>query len=260
VAKPAKKPPEAKKGAPLWMATFSDMVTLLLTFFVLLVSMASFEDKAKSDALAASLKDAFGIGGDDIALIGKLLQAAFPSAILVIDDAPPPSAEVREGLKSYIESLIPPGKGHEEEMRISLSDTMLFAQGSFELSDEHRTFLSEVARLVRDLKEVSIEVEGHADPTGDAKANRRLAGERALAVADALRTRAIDGSRLAASTRGEYSPGTTEGGDSAYNRRVDLVFRGEKRAIRQAMDRLTGVEPLPNSAPNAPEAAEPKGG
>ncbi|MBU4393961.1 MAG: flagellar motor protein MotB, partial [Proteobacteria bacterium] len=35
--------PECEAGAPAWMVTFADMVTLLLTFFVLLVSMASMD-------------------------------------------------------------------------------------------------------------------------------------------------------------------------------------------------------------------------
>ncbi|MEM7646467.1 MAG: flagellar motor protein MotB, partial [Pseudomonadota bacterium] len=34
---------EQKPGAPLWMATFADMMSLLLTFFVLLLSMAEID-------------------------------------------------------------------------------------------------------------------------------------------------------------------------------------------------------------------------
>lgn len=49
-----------------WMFTYSDMVTLLLTFFVMLFSMATI-DKAKFNQLAESMKQAFfdiGIGGE----------------------------------------------------------------------------------------------------------------------------------------------------------------------------------------------------
>ncbi|MCL2101413.1 MAG: hypothetical protein FWH22_06835, partial [Fibromonadales bacterium] len=55
-----KKCPECKPGAPMWMTTFSDMVTLLLTFFVLLLSMANFEP-IKYALTVQSLQGAFGI-------------------------------------------------------------------------------------------------------------------------------------------------------------------------------------------------------
>jgi len=38
-------PEDAPKGAPQWMVTFSDCMTLLLTFFVLLLSFSSFDEK-----------------------------------------------------------------------------------------------------------------------------------------------------------------------------------------------------------------------
>jgi len=38
-----KKPKKSAKGAPAWMVTYGDLVTLLLTFFVLLLSMANMD-------------------------------------------------------------------------------------------------------------------------------------------------------------------------------------------------------------------------
>src|SRR4030042_1366725 len=40
--------PESAEGAPEWMVTFSDCMTLLLTFFVLLLSFSSFDDRVFS--------------------------------------------------------------------------------------------------------------------------------------------------------------------------------------------------------------------
>ncbi len=37
--------PDEAPGAPEWMVTFSDFMTLLLTFFVLLLSFSSFDDR-----------------------------------------------------------------------------------------------------------------------------------------------------------------------------------------------------------------------
>ena len=51
--------PECVPGLPGWMATFSDLVTLLLTFFVLLLSFAKTES-AKYEAALGSIRNAFG--------------------------------------------------------------------------------------------------------------------------------------------------------------------------------------------------------
>ena len=53
-------PEEAKEGAPEWMVTFADMMSLLLTFFVLLLSFSSIEI-VKFKAMSGSMKDAFGL-------------------------------------------------------------------------------------------------------------------------------------------------------------------------------------------------------
>ena len=60
--KPRKKPdePPVEEGLPIWMATFADMVTLLLCFFVLLLSFAN-QDITKFRTMMGSIKDAFGI-------------------------------------------------------------------------------------------------------------------------------------------------------------------------------------------------------
>lgn len=56
---PAECPP-CKSGAPAWMATFADMATLLMAFFVLLLSFAETE-VPKFKQISGSLKAAFGI-------------------------------------------------------------------------------------------------------------------------------------------------------------------------------------------------------
>ena len=55
-----KKPQEQPAGAPAWMSTFSDLMNLLLCFFVLLFSMSSV-DAEKFEKVAASLNASFSI-------------------------------------------------------------------------------------------------------------------------------------------------------------------------------------------------------
>lgn len=52
--------PEVEEGLPGWMATFADMMTLLLCFFVLLLSFAN-QDLANFRTLMGSIRDAFGV-------------------------------------------------------------------------------------------------------------------------------------------------------------------------------------------------------
>ncbi|MBO4374040.1 MAG: OmpA family protein [Lachnospiraceae bacterium] len=61
-----KRQEEAPSGSPAWMATFADLMNLLLCFFVLLFSMSS-TDVNKFEAIAASLQKTFSVfqGGND---------------------------------------------------------------------------------------------------------------------------------------------------------------------------------------------------
>lgn len=52
--------PECKSGAPGWMATFADMATLLMAFFVLLLSFSDTE-LPKFEQINGSMKNAFGV-------------------------------------------------------------------------------------------------------------------------------------------------------------------------------------------------------
>ena len=52
----------AKPGSPLWMSSFSDMVTLILVFFIILFSM-SVIDAEKFKAIADSFQDSGGFDG-----------------------------------------------------------------------------------------------------------------------------------------------------------------------------------------------------
>lgn len=68
------KPDEVKAGAPAWMATYGDLVTLLLCFFVLLFSMSSV-DVAKFKAAMSSFADQIDVLPGGTALTdGELLS------------------------------------------------------------------------------------------------------------------------------------------------------------------------------------------
>ena len=55
-----KKKPQGGGGAPDWLVTFSDLMSLLVCFFVLIISF-SIQDNEKLQVVAGSMKDAFGV-------------------------------------------------------------------------------------------------------------------------------------------------------------------------------------------------------
>lgn len=65
-----KKPEEAPAGSPAWMATFSDLMNLLLCFFVLLFSMSS-TDEEKFQEVIASIQSSFSIFSSGSTSIGE---------------------------------------------------------------------------------------------------------------------------------------------------------------------------------------------
>lgn len=81
-----KKPEEAPAGSPAWMATFSDLMNLLLCFFVLLFSMSS-TDTEKFQEVIASIQSSFSIfssGGTSIGE-GQMISSGI-SQLEMFDD------------------------------------------------------------------------------------------------------------------------------------------------------------------------------
>ena len=64
-----KKQEDPPAGSPAWMATFSDLMNLLLCFFVLLFSMSSVDEK-KWEEVAASFSQTFSIFTSGATAIG----------------------------------------------------------------------------------------------------------------------------------------------------------------------------------------------
>ena len=60
---------EEKAGVPEWVVTFGDMMSLLLTFFIMLVSMSEIKEEKRYQAMVESLRKRFGHDTTIMALI-----------------------------------------------------------------------------------------------------------------------------------------------------------------------------------------------
>ena len=84
--------PKCVKGAPAWMATFADMATLLMAFFVLILSFAEF-NVPKFKQISGSLKNAFGIQR-----IVPVVEQPKGTTVLSLDFSPSPAPSVTKNL------------------------------------------------------------------------------------------------------------------------------------------------------------------
>jgi outer membrane protein OmpA-like peptidoglycan-associated protein len=111
---------------------------------------------------------------------------------------------------------------------ITLSGAALFQTGSDSLSDEAQQNLDKVARaLQQQSKDTKVTIEGHADTTGNTKANEELSKRRADAVRSYLTQRGVDGAMLASIGRGTEDPVASNATDDgrASNRRADIEVK-----------------------------------
>ncbi|MCL2060628.1 MAG: flagellar motor protein MotB [Oscillospiraceae bacterium] len=99
-----KKIEEESRGAPEWMTTYSDLVTLLLTFFILLFSLSAI-DAAKFEAITSSLRSSFNVLNRS-----GMLNSNTGDAVVAITNQTNAQEEAEEppvepGSKEHIEQL-----------------------------------------------------------------------------------------------------------------------------------------------------------
>lgn len=238
-----KKQQEAPPGAPLFMATYGDMVTLLLCFFVLLYSFSTLDVK-KFEMMAASFQMAFNVqsGGQTNASPvsvqdGSLSQGQGEVAAQSTGQGAQISqqvlAMVREAIKSeHLEDEIQIVV-NERGVSISMSEQLLFDESSAVLHPEAARILYKIGEILKDMPN-HISVEGHTDntqPTGTLfRNNWDLAAARAAVVTAYLNESiGISESRLQAVGMGSSSPVVPNDSSEhrGLNRRVDLVILSE---------------------------------
>ncbi|WP_319544021.1 flagellar motor protein MotB [uncultured Pseudodesulfovibrio sp.] len=167
--KPSDAPP-ADEGLPPWMATFADMMTLLLCFFVLLLSFAEQSEQKYRDALG-SIKGAFGAKevravSEDMAQFSTSKTAKKMAANISHDERLLLGVVMR--IKSLLEDediKLKEGMGvtaDRDGVVFSANSAALFKPGSAELGDGAERVLDKVVKVLKDYK-LNIVVRGHTD-------------------------------------------------------------------------------------------------
>ena len=144
-----------------WITTYTDLMTLLLTFFVLLISISTIDANRKREALN-SLIGAFGFKPGAQSVLGKEkgMNVTMGSAPMVkekVDFEQLQNVAFQNGLDADVEVRL-----EKEKIIISLSKRVLFERGSKKIRPESRKFLAEVGKVFKGVPGM-IELRGFAD-------------------------------------------------------------------------------------------------
>ncbi|KNY28517.1 OmpA family protein [Pseudobacteroides cellulosolvens] len=224
-----------------WLLTYSDLMNLLLIFFIILYSMSQV-DAEKFNKLAASLREEFGSSqiGTYIGNTGtsnSIIDLNEGSSSTVIPD----NLEQRqmEEVKERVEALIKE-KGFKDQVRvsvkergveISMQENLLFKSGSAAYEPSAKATLTEIGKIIKSLSGNQIRVEGHTDNdpinTELFPSNWELSSVRATNVVRTLIDIAgLNPLKISAIGYGEFRPKApnTTADNKRKNRRVDIII------------------------------------
>ncbi|HBM81497.1 MAG: OmpA family protein [Clostridiales bacterium] len=230
---------QKKEISQAWLTTYSDTLTLILTFFVFLYSFA-LVDIRKFKAAANSINSAFGSkvamfqldeNGGDAPIVGSVnpsnnsgTQNEAASNAKKLNDKINEFVNTNS-LKDYV--VVRQGS---RGTYIEFKDKVLFDTGKSEIKDKGVSVLMKIAELIRNLP-CDVEIEGHTDnvPIENSKfsSNWELSSARAINVLNFFTdNRGLQADRFSISAYGEYSPiasnDTPEG--KALNRNVRILI------------------------------------
>jgi len=236
---------EAGVDKDAWMVTFSDLLQLLITFFVLLISMSSMDDKV--------IKEMFNVFSGAAGAL-NLTQSSRTSAVDVVPNFKPDSlswdelkevitydqeiAESRKLLEKEAQTLLITieRSGVEvikrgEDVALSIPDDAMFDKGSVEIKKSLEPILNRIAGILS-ISKNNISIEGHTDDI-PAKgrifpSNWEISSARALSVYNYfMSTGLIDTMRMEAKGYSSNKPRVKNISDKyrKYNRRVEIVIK-----------------------------------
>jgi len=222
-------------GAPMWVVTFGDLMSLLLCFFVLMLSFSEM-DRKKYRIISGSMKNAFGVqrkvpifdSPKGVSMIAK----EFDQSIVL----PVRETDVTRHLRKEIEDKFPgladsvEIESTEDEITIRLLGEATFDSGKAEVHERFAPLLARIGQLLENTGG-DIVVAGHTDNVplngGPYRTNMGLSAARAAAIAEFFLTRTdIEPGRITTMGCGEHRPLLPNIGAEARrkNRRVEIIL------------------------------------
>ena len=215
----------------MWMSTWSDLMSLLLCFFVMLMCLSTI-DPAKFNTAANSFQNAFS---------GVL--ESFPSVLITREIFIPRQGGDQQNKRLAVDAAEKLRSSVKQEkmddaiqvnvtetgIAIKIADPVSFESGSADVKPELYGVLRNIANLVNQAPTSQVRVEGHTDnvPIRSARfpSNWELSSARALNVVRYMAmTGGVDPARLSAIGYGEYRPiaPNTTPENKRMNRRIEI--------------------------------------
>lgn len=199
---------ESEDDSSAWLITYSDMITLLLAFFLLMYSFSVMSQDRKED-LVEELRG----------VVDQKVQAAKTRAEL--EEAARKIAQQLEKAAAFVEST-------ETEVTVGLSSAVTFGSGDAVLSPAGDQAIAKAARILKDLPNV-VRIEGHTDDIpvvrgGRFESNWQLSAARAQTVVRVFMREGLDPRRIQVVGYADVRP--RKPNDSAdgraANRRIEI--------------------------------------
>ena len=242
-----KKPEMPPKGSPAWMASYADLITVMLVFFVLLFSMSSI-DASKFLAMVQSMSNnqtLISTGSNDsvMDLVGSGIME-MPNVIRsesTIEQAKKAQEEMKQmvsDFKTYfaenmLQDSIEIGES-EYSITLNFTEGILFDSARADLKPESRDILNVVANELLKYPGNSIVITGHTDTapinTIQFPSNHVLSAVRAISVFKYfMDENGIDPNRMEYGGRGELEPILPNDSpeNMARNRRVEIKIMSQ---------------------------------
>lgn len=241
-----KKQEEAPAGSPAWMATFSDLMNLLLCFFVLLFAMSS-TDTAKFEELAQSLASSFSIfsaGGSSVGegqLIASGVRQLNNLGVYFSNLGVASESDTQEDIekeyeekkeaeqkkateqqyekvaeelkKNQVDSMVDVEMDSDYQyVMLSMKGGVLFQSGSADLMKEAKPMVAKLGVILKKFSKYEIKIEGHTDNVpisggGRYSSNMELSAARSGSVYDYLVNHAgLSPKNLSTAGYGENQP------------------------------------------------------
>lgn len=238
-----------KKGAPLWMLTYADLMSILMAMFVLLFSLSEI-DANKFRSMAESFNDTLNVGAP-VDEKSEFLKRDKNEDQKVIEELKPLYESLIELFKRDLkesETLIEYNKD-TDSVFIRFPNSIAFKTGSAELRPKFKAKLRKFF-VLRNEDEVYVKVLGHSDKTPIAsgaryRSNLELSSSRASRVAEELvNGRLINSDSIEAigygSSRGISVDDTPE--EMAKDRRVEILIQNKSANTLQSFNYLMNAK------------------